>query len=155
MAKKKRKSESNLMPWLVLGGILVAGYYWIKQQLGLIEFGNASIPFQKLEGSSIKLGIVIPVINASSLAARITGFTGVLKSPEGKVIGTVFMERPTVVNRYEQAELRFIAMIRLTDIAAEVFGILNDGGNVDWKGYLIKGQVRVYGLPVPLETSLF
>ncbi len=143
------------MPWLVLGGILVVGYYWLKQQLGLIEFGNASIPFQKLQGTSIKLGIVIPIINASSLAARVTGFTGVIKSPEGAVIGTVFLERPAVVNRYEQAELRFIATIRLTDVAAEIFGILKDGGEVNWKGYIIKGQVRVYGLPVPLETALF
>lgn len=152
---KERKSKSTITPWLILGGFLIAGYYWVKQQLGLIEFGNASIPFQKLEGASIKLGITIPIINASSLAARVTGFTGVIKSPDGGVIGTVFLERPTVVNRYEQADMRFISIIRLTDIAAEIFDIMKGGGQPNWKGYRIKGQVRVYGFPIPLETTLF
>lgn len=154
---KKRKSTSgiNWTPIVFIGGLLVAGYFWIKQQLGLIEFGNASVPFQKLDGSTIKLGIIIPIINASSLAARVTGFTGVIKAPDGGVLGTVFLSEPTVVNRYAQADMKFMASIRLTDIAAELLDILKANGKVNWKGYQIKGQVRIYGFPVPLESPLF
>jgi hypothetical protein len=156
MSKKQRKSAKNYTGWLLFLAVLAgAGYLWIKQQLGLIEFGNASIPFQKLEGGAIKLGIVIPIINASSLAANVTGFAGVIKSPDGGVIGTVFLAEPASVRRYEQADLKFTAMIKLTDIAAEAFDILKNDGKVDWKGYIVKGQVRVYGFPIPLEVPLF
>lgn len=152
----KKKDSDSTIAWLGFAALLLGlGYIWLKQQLGLIDFGNPSVPFQKLEGSSIKLGITIPIINSSSLAARVTGFTGVIKAPDGGVIGRVFLNQPVSINRYDQAELKFTAMIRLTDILSEVADILQGGGKVNWKGYVVKGQVRIYGFPIPLETALF
>lgn len=152
---KKRKSKSNTTTWIVVGiWLLALGYFWMRQQLGLIQVAGVSIPFQKLEGASVRLGIKVKIINASALAARITGFTGFILSPSGSVISTVFMERPAVVNRFQEAQLDFGSVISGASVAAELWNVLQTGQMPDWKGYRIKGQLRVYGFPLPIETTL-
>jgi hypothetical protein len=147
--------KSNRNTWLIIIAVgLVAGYYWLRQQIDLIQVGSISIPFQKLDGTNIELGIKLPVVNASALAARITGFTGFILTPDGNVISTVFLKRPVVVKRYEQTELDFTSTIRASDIAGELFKILSSGKAPNWKGYRIKGQLRIYGLPLPVDETL-
>lgn len=149
---KSRKSNKTI--WIVILGGLVLGYFWLKQQLDLIQFGTVSIPFQKLEGTTVRLTINLPVINASALAAQITGFTGFIVNPSGSVISTVFLSRPVTVNRYQEAVLEFNTNIGAGGLAMELYNILTSGQKPDWKGYKIKGQLRVYGFPVPVESSL-
>lgn len=160
MAKKSRKSKVSWL--LVLGGIGVAGYFWMRSQMRLISFGGISIPFQQLKSGKINLGLRLPILNASALAARVTGFTGFIESPSGAVVGTVFLAEPAVVQRYQQNELKFNAQIGLTDLATEI-GSLLIGGQLptNWgsimpylKGYKLVGQLRVYGLPLPIEMPL-
>ena len=151
---KKRKSNNTTTWLLIIGGVLVVGYIWLRQQLDLIQIGSVSIPFQKLEGTSVRLGIRLPITNASALAAKVTGFTGFILTPTGSVLSTVFLDKPAVVNRFAQAELEFTSMLRATDVALELFNILQSGQMPDWKGYRIKGQLRVYGFPLPIESSI-
>lgn len=148
---KSRKSKTI---WIVILGGLVLGYFWLRQQLNLIQFGTVSIPFQKLEGTTVRLTIALPVINASALAANITGFTGFILNPSGSVISTVFLSKPVTVNRYQEATLEFTTNIGAGGLAMELYNILISGKQPDWKGYKIKGQLRVYGFPVPVESSL-
>ena len=154
MARKRKSGSGNMTTWLILGGIIIAGYFWLRQQLDLIQVGGISVPFQKLEGTRVHLTIRISIINASSLAAKITGFTGFILSPEGSVLSTVFLTRPANIPRYQQADLDFTSYIGATAIATELYNILSSGQQPNWKGYRLKGQLRVYGLPVPIETTL-
>lgn len=155
MSKKGSKNSNSTAFWIIGGlALLGVGYLWLRQQLGLIQVGAPSIPFQKLDGATIRLGIKLPIVNASALSARITGFSGFILTPEGRVLSTVFLAKPATINRYEEAELEFVSLLRLTDLATEIFGIVTGGGAVNWKGYKIKGQLRVYGLPVPIETAI-
>ncbi len=162
MAKKRKKSKSKVPVLLVLGGISVAGYFWLSAQIKLISFGGISIPFQQLKDGKINLGLRLPILNASALAANITGFTGFIVSPSGATIGSVFLAEPATVQRYQQNELKFNAQIRITDLATEI-GSLLIGGQLptNWgsimpylKGYKLIGQLRVYGLPLPIEMPL-
>lgn len=163
MAKSKSR-KSNLSIWLLLGGVGVAGYYWLRSQMNLISFGSISIPFQQIQGSKLNLGLRLPILNASALSARVTGFTGFIVSPTGSQVGTVFLAAPAVVNRYAQAELKFNASISLTALLTEIGGgILTGSGNLPTsaaealaylKTYKLVGQLRVYGLPLPLEMPL-
>lgn len=153
MARKSKKSNKTLW-WVAIGALLIGGYFWIQKQLDLIQFGTVSIPFQKLEGTTLRLTISLPVINASALAANITGFTGFILNPSGSVISTVFLTKPVVVNRYQQAVLEFTTDIGAGGLAMELLNVLQTGKQPDWKGYKIKGQLRVYGFPVPVESAL-
>lgn len=147
--------KSNTTTWIiVIGAALALGYWWLKNQLQYIQIGSASIPFQKLDGTNIQLGIKLPITNASALAANVTGFAGVLLTPSGSVLSTVFMTRPVVVNRYQNAELDFTSTIRGSDLAVELFNILKTGKKPDFKGYRIKGQLRIYGIPLPIDEPL-
>lgn len=153
MAKSKKARKSNYTGWIILGGILIAGYFWLRQQLDLIQVGGISVPFQKLEGTRVQLTIRISIINASALAARITGFTGFVLAPDGSVISTVFLTRPANIPRFQQADLDFTTYIGAASVATQLFQVLQSGKQPDWKGYRLKGQLRVYGLPVPIETT--
>lgn len=151
---KKRKGEIN---WtLIIGGLvlLAGGYYWLRKQLDLIQLGGISIPFQKLEGTRIQLTIRVSIINASALSANVTGFTGFLLAPDGSAISTVFLTKPAAIPRYQQADLDFTSYIGAVSIATELYKILSTGKQPDWKGYKLKGQLRVYGFPIPIETAL-
>ena len=161
MAKKTRKSKVTIL--LVLVGAATAGYFWLRSQMRLISFGSISIPFQQLQGGKINLGLRLPITNASALAARVTGFTGFIVSPSGSQIGTVFLAEPAVVARYAQNELKFNASLRITDILTEVGGAVLGGGGIPdtvpevlayLKNYKLIGQLRVYGLPLPIEMPL-
>lgn len=148
MAKK-----SNNIWWFILGGVGL-GAVWLRQQAALIQFGNISIPFQQLKNGQINLRMVLPIINASSLAARVTGFTGYIVSPTGNLISTVFQTAPATVPRYAQSELNFTTSIRLTDLPSEVASVILSGGAWSIKQYRLKGQVRVYGIPIPIDVPL-
>lgn len=148
MAKK-----SNKIWWFILGGVGL-GAVWLRQQATLIQFGNISIPFQQLKNGQINLRMVLPIVNASSLAARVTGFTGYIVSPTGNLISTVFQTAPATVPRYSQAELNFTTSIRLTDLPSEVAAVILSGGAWSIKQYRLKGQVRVYGIPIPIDVPL-
>lgn len=148
MAKKL-----NNIWWFILGGVGL-GAVWLRQQAALIQFGNISIPFQQLKNGQINLRMVLPIINASSLAARVTGFTGYIVSPTGNLISTVFQTAPATVPRYAQAELNFTTSIRLTDLPSEVAAVILSGGAWSIKQYRLKGQVRVYGIPIPIDVPL-
>lgn len=151
---KKGKSETK-WGWIIGLTIFgIGGYFWLKQQFDLIQVGGISVPFQKLEGTRIHLTIRVSIVNASALAARITGFTGFLLAPDNSVISTVFLTRPASIPRYQQADLDFTSYIGATAIATELYKVLSSGQQPDWKGYKLKGQLRVYGLPVPIETTL-
>lgn len=163
MAKKSRRSSS--FPWktvLVLGGIGAAVYYWLQGQLKLISFGGVSIPFQQFKDGKINLGLRLPILNASALTARVTGFTGFLRSPSGAHIGTVFLSAPATVARYQQSELGFTASIRPTDLLSEAGGLVIGGQLPDnWgdlkqylQNYRLVGQLRIFGLPLPIEMPL-
>lgn len=163
MAKKNKSKSGGIPPWLlILGGLGVAGYFWLRSQLRFITFGGAGVPFSQINGGNINLGITVPVVNASALSANITGFAGYIVAPGGALLGTVFLKEPVHVARYQQSNLNFTAVIRLTDLAFEAGGIVL-GGNIPTtlpeiqkmlKGYTLKGQLRVYGLPLPIETPL-
>lgn len=151
MAKKRK---SNTTTWLIIAGVVIAGFLWLKHQLSLIQIGSVSIPFQKLDGTTVVLGIRVPIINPSAIAARVTGFAGVILSPQGSVLSTVYLTRPAVIPRFQQTELDFTGYVRATDALSEIYGILTKGGKVDWKGYKIKGQLLVYGIPIPVESQI-
>lgn len=148
MAKKSNKI------WLFVLGGGVGLALWLRQQAALIQFGNVSIPFQQLKGGQINLRLTLPIINASSLAARVTGFTGFIVSPSGNLISAVFQTAPATVPRYSQTELNFSTSIRLTDLPAEIASVILSGGSWSIKQYRLKGQVRVYGIPVPIDIPL-
>lgn len=162
MAKKGRKSKSNVKLFLALGGIAVAGYFWLRSQIRLISFGGVSIPFQQLKDGKINLGLRLPILNASALSARVTGFTGFIVAPSGSTVGSVFLAEPATVAAFQQNELKFNASIRLSDIATEAGGMVLGGSlPASWgnaieylKGYKLIGQLRVFGLPLPVETPL-
>lgn len=151
MAKKRK---SNTTTWLIIGGILVAGFLWLKHQLSLIAVGSPSIPFQKLDGTTVILGIRLPILNPSAIPIRITGFAGYILNPSGAVLSTVYLTKPATIPRFKQSELEFTSYIRATDALSEVYNILMKNGTVDWKGYKIKGQLLVYGIPVPVESPM-
>lgn len=162
-SKKGKKSSSFLPGWLIALGIVAgSGWWYLRSQLRFITFGSSSIPFQQISGDRINLGITLPVINASSLAATITGFTGYITSPSGAPLATVFLVQPVRLERFQENILQFKASIRLIDLGLEAGGLVL-GGNLPTtlpeilkylKGYTIKGQLRVYGLPLPIETPL-
>lgn len=159
MATRKSK---KLGLFLVLGGIGVGIYYWLRSQVNLISFGGLSIPFQQLKEGRINLGLRLPIINASALGARVTGFTGFIKSPSGATVGTVFLAAPVSIPAYQQSELLFKSSIPISDIVSEAGGLILGGklpGN--WgevtqylKQYRLIGQLRVFGLPLPIEMPL-
>ena len=150
MAKKR-----NYTNW-ILAGIAAGGaiYFWLRQQAELIQFGNISIPFQQFKNGQINLELALPIINASSLAAKITGFSGFIVSPAGNTISSVFLKAPASVPRYEQSELRFKSSIRPTDALTELFSIIQSGGKLNLKGYRLRGQVRVYGVPIIIDMPI-
>lgn len=158
---KTRKSKISLL--LVAGGIVAAGYFWLRSQLKLISFGSISIPFQQFKDGKINLGLRLPILNASAITARVTGFTGFLLSPSGAQIGVVFLTAPATVARYQQSELKFMASIRPGDLLTEAGGLILGGGQLptnwgDAKEYLhnyrLIGQLRIFGLPLPIEMPL-
>lgn len=149
-----RKRKSNTTTWLIIAGVVVAALWWAKNQIALITVGSVSIPFQKLDGTTVVLGIKLPIINPSAIPIRITGFAGAILSPEGAVISTVYLTRPATIPRFQQTELDFTSYIRATDALSELYNILTKGGAVNWKGYKIKGQMLVYGVPVPVESAI-
>lgn len=153
MAKKK-KSVSSTTVWLIVAGAVVAGYFWLKKQLEYIQIGGVSVPFQKLDGTTVVLGLKVPVINGSAIQVRVTGFAGAIISPTGAIISTVYLSRPALVPRFQETPLEFMSYIRISDVATELYSILSSGKQPDWKGYKIKGQLLVYGIPVPIESSL-
>lgn len=148
---KKRKSNTS---WLIIAGVVIAGFLWLKHQLGLIQIGSPSIPFQKLDGTTVILGIKLPIINPGAIAVRVTGFAGYILNPDGAVLSTVYLTRPASIPRFQQTELEFTSYIRATDALTEIYNILMKNGKVDWKGYKIKGQLLVYGIPVPVESQI-
>ena len=149
-----RKRKSNTTTWLIVAGLIAAGFLWLKHQLSLIQIGSPSIPFQKLDGTTVILGIKLPIINPGAIAARVTGFAGYILNPEGTVISTVYLTRPASIPRFQQTELDFTTYIRATDALTELYGILSKGGKVNWKGYKIKGQLLIYGIPIPVESAI-
>lgn len=149
---KKRKSKIGLI--LAIGGLLTAGYFWVKHQLKFLQFGNASVPFQQLKSGVINLGINLPIINASSIGVSMSRFTGYIKTPNGDILGTVALKRQVQVPKGTEGVAEFVAHIRLSDLAGEILSILSGGGNVNWKGYAVEGQAWVYGIPVPVKTSI-
>lgn len=151
MAKKRK---SNTTTWLIIAGVVIAAFWWVKHQLSLIQIGSPSIPFQKLDGTTVILGIKLPIINPSAIAARVTGFAGYILNADGVVISTVYLTRPANIPRFQQTELDFTSYIRATDALTEIYGILMKGGKIDWKGYKIKGQLLVYGIPIPVESQI-
>lgn len=164
MAKKKRKSRSNVKPILILGAVAAGAYFWLRSQAGLVTFGGINIPFQQIKGGSLNLGLTLPVINASAIAIRVSGFAGYIVAPSGATIGTVFLKTPVTVQAFAQSTLAFQASIGLSDIAMEA-GSGAFGGTLptSWdallpylKQFRIKGQVRVtrFGIPIPLEMPL-
>ena len=149
------KSRKSKTPWLlIIAGAMVVGYWWLKQQIDLIQVGSISIPFQKLDGTTLVLGLKLPIVNASAIAVNVTGFAGYILTPSGAVLSTVFLNRPAHVARYAQTELEFTSNIRATDLATEIFSIIASGQKLDFKGYRIKGQLRIYGIPLPIESNL-
>lgn len=162
MAKKSKSRKSKTSLLLIVGGIAVAGYFWLRSQMRLISFGGLSIPFQQIQGGNLNLKLRLPIVNASALAARVTGFTGFIVAPSGATVGSVFLAQPAVVQRYVKSELQFVAQVQLSAVLLEAGGLFA-GGNLpgSWgealqylKGYKLVGQLRVYGLPLPLEMPL-
>lgn len=151
MAKKRK---SNTSTWLIIAGVVIAGFLWLKHQLGLIQIGSPSIPFQKLDGTTVILSIKLPIINPGAIAVRVTGFAGYILNPDGAVLSTVYLTQPASIPRFQQTELEFTSYIRATDALTEIYNILMKNGKVDWKGYKIKGQLLVYGIPVPVESQI-
>lgn len=151
---KNRKSDNT--PWIIAGIVAAAalGYFWLKQQLDLIQVGGITSPFQQLDGTRIRLTIRLTIVNASAISARITGFTGFILSPTGTVISTVFLNRPASIPSFAQSDLDFTSYIGAADLAGELYKIISSGQKPDWKGYKLKGQLRVFGFPVPIETAL-
>lgn len=149
---KKRKSKIGLI--LAIGGLLTAGYFWVKHQLKFLQFGSASVPFQQIKSGALNLGINLPIINASSIGISMSRFTGYIKSPSGGILGTVALKRPVQVPKGTEGVAEFMAHVRLSDLAGEVYNILSGGGNVNWKGYTVEGQAWVFGIPVPVKTSI-
>lgn len=151
MAKQRK---SNTTTWLIIAGVIVAALWWVKTQIALIQVGSVSVPFQKLDGTTVVLGIKLPIINPSAIPVRVTGFAGAILSPSGAVLSTVYLSRPAAIPRFQQTELDFTSYIRATDALSELYSILTKGGGVDWKGYKIKGQILVYGIPIPVESAI-
>lgn len=151
MAKKRKSSTTT---WLIIAGVIVAALWWVKQQINLIQVGSVSVPFQKLDGTTVILGIKLPIINPGAIPIRVTGFAGYILSPTGAVLSTVYLTRPATIPRFQQTELDFTSYIRATDALSELYNIVMQGGKVDWKGYRIKGQLIVYGIPVPVESNI-
>lgn len=155
-------SKSKFGWLLAIGGVGALAYFWLRGQMRLISFGGLSIPFQQLQGGKVNLGLRLPIINASALSARVTGFTGFIKSPSGATIGTVYLSKPATVPQYGQTQLEFKAQIGLSDLATEAGGLLVGGqlpsnwGQVTQylQKYRLVGQLRVFGLPLPIETPL-
>lgn len=158
---KKRKS-SNVKLLIVLGGAAAALYFWLRSQVKLITFGSVSVPFQQLKGGKINLGLRLPIINASAIGARVTGFTGFIVAPSGATIGTVFLKQSVTVAPYAQSNLEFMASIGISDILSEAgSGLFSDTLPTSWsqilpyvKKFKLVGQVRIFGIPVPLEMPL-
>lgn len=153
MAKKK---ESKLGLVLAIGGIITAGYFWVKHQLQFLQFGSASVPFQQLKGGVVNLGISLPIINASSLGISMNRFAGYIKTPQGAILGTVALQKPVTIAKGSEGAAEFMAHITLASLASELFNIITSGNinQVNWKGYTIEGQAWVFGIPVPVKTSI-
>ena len=159
---KKRKSGSNVKLIIGLGAVAAAGYLWLRSQVKLISFGSVSVPFQQLKSGRLNLGLRLPIINASAIGARVTGFVGFIVAPSGATIGTVFLKNPVKVAPYAQSNLEFMASIGLTDILSEAgSGVFSDtlptslGAVLPYlKKFKLVGQVRIYGIPVPIEMPL-
>ena len=81
-------------------------------------------------------------------------FAGYIKTPSGAVLGTVTLKTPVTVPKGAQGAAEFWAVISLSDAAQEVFSLITSGGKPDWKKYVVEGQAWVYGIPVPVKTSL-
>ena len=165
-----KKSNSKKL-WLIggLAAAIAAGYFWVSAQLKLVSFGNVSIPFQQLKGGQINLGLTLPINNASSLGAQVTGFFGYITAPSGSVVGAVHLAAPASIVPYGQSVMKFKTSIRIGDIGGEILALITGGTlpnditdlAADWaalskyfKGYRIKGQVRVYGVPLPIDEPL-
>ena len=158
MAKK-----NNNWKWVLgIGAGFGIGYLWLRKQADLIQFGSVSVPYQAIKSGNLILGLRLPIINASSLGARITGFTGYILTPSGSVIGTVFMPTTGTVAPYQQATLGFDATLKIADIITEAgTQIVTGSFPTNWsdiqkylKGFRLKGQVRVFGIPIPIEMPL-
>lgn len=154
MARKKRKTSSVLKPLLIIAGLVGVAYFWVKHQLKFLQFGSASVPFQQIKDGVIRLGISLPIINASSIGISMNRFAGYIKTPSGAVLGTVTLKTPVTVPKGAQGAAEFWAVISLSDAAQEVFSLITSGGKPDWKKYVVEGQAWVYGIPVPVKTSL-
>lgn len=154
MGKQVKKSSNTLTIVLVIAALLGVGYMWLRSQLGLIQIAGVGVPFQKLDGTNLVLKISVDIINPSAIAARITGFTGYIISPSGNLVSTVFLSQPGTIQRYEQSKLEFTSIVKPTSLLAEVWSVVQSGKMPDWKGYKIKGQLRIYGIPVPVETTI-
>ena len=145
-----------------MGGIGAASYLWLRSQLRFITYGSLSIPFQQLKDGRINLGLRLPIINASALTANVTGFTGFIVTPSGAPIATVVLAKPTKVARFQESNLEFRASIGLSDLLSEAGSIIlggslpTDVGQVSayLKNYKLRGQLRIFGIPVPLEMPL-
>jgi len=151
MAKKRKSKQVKIL--LIIGGVLAVGYFWVKHQIQFLQFGNASVPFQQIKSGVLNLGITLPIINASSIGISMSRFIGYIKSPEGAILGTVALEQKVDVPKGSEGEARFLAHIRLTDLVGEVVSIITSG-NFNYKGYVVEGQAWVYGVPVPIKTSI-
>lgn len=160
VAKSKKSNTTKILAVLAVLG--VGAYLWLRSQLRFISFSSLSIPFQQFKDGRINLGLSLPIINASALAANVTGFSGFIVTPSGATIATVFLAEPAHVARFQQSNLRFTASIRLSDLLTEAGGMVV-GGSLpsNWgqalaylKNYKLRGQLRVYGLPLPIEIPL-
>lgn len=162
MAKKSKSNKVILLSLIGIGGVM---YVWLRSQLNLISFGSITVPLpeMKIRNGAFIFGIRLPILNASALAARVTGFTGFITSPNGSQIGTVFLSQPAVVQRYQQNELKFAASVSLSALLTEIGGSVLTGGQLPTnpaevfaylKNFELVGQLRIYGLPLPIKMPL-
>jgi hypothetical protein len=157
-----KKSDNTIWWALGLGAAGFALYQWAKSQTSLIQFGSVSVPYQAIKSGSLVLGLRLPVINASAIGARVTGFTGFILTPSGSVIGSVFMDKAASIQPNQKSELAFTAYLKLSDLAFEAgTQALGSGFPTTWpeiqkylKGFRLKGQVRIFGFPIPIEMPL-
>ncbi len=150
----KKKGNSSLTPLLIVAGLLGIGYLWVRHQIQFLQFGSASVPFQQIKNGALRLGIALPIINASSIGISMNRFSGYIKSPTGAILGTVALQKPVQVPKGTQGTAEFMAVISLSDAAQELFAIVTGGGKPDLSKYTVEGQAWVFGIPVPVKTSL-
>lgn len=135
--------QSNLL-WLLLGG---GALWYFFRQGARVDVGNPGVSSVKIRNGALNIEIEIPILNRSDLQYKVQGFLGSILYA-GNPIGIINMPAPVIIPPRSQANPRFTAVIKWTDLSQPVLQVLQGAGVMQWLGDLV-GMDIPGGTPNP------